>query len=1310
MAIDKDKVLEWAKFGNHSKITGMRNAAGVVTEEEHVSVVGTFKDFNSEHISSPDNISLYDQDEISKMKDDLKNRTKKWYGISAMPAVKSELVFLSDSPKKSFKRIFVVQEYDFEILDHLAEQAGVDSELKKVSSDDTSTKSNVTVNSFSLATPISHLNDWVFYRFDSGILAKDVSLKTLKPTPDFKFEDVVDKMLLKLSKKGNWSKSDDSLDLEHALEDTKVENSNIPGFQTELAKIFETKTDNSSSGIIYQDNNNKSKSAKNSKIVHYNIEIPKNQDATVWYTFGLPKTVLEKFPTILESELKTIKYKNSVEFFSVSQIDKFVILLEKIFAYHEDLLNKEDGTGYAPINFTPSHIVRSIKDFVVLLKRDLATDGVPEDKHFIFKFDNGVCEVGQADCVEAQTNSILMSIEYHGGDIKKKNLYQWNHKQPTDSLSNSLAAYVFLNIEQITKAPYKDMKARDYFKKYIYKKAAFKTKEPSDFPKKILLTNEESIAQDSSVRSAENVVKFSKIRKNIQNQSSKNKTAETLIRDSLRDVQNLKDLYRKIIYKFELQSIMEGLVSCILKNNPALSSALSFQKRQQDTILNFLNTGMNNVPAIKRSLSTIQCVAEGSKHPNIVASLSGYEILNNIKGAAEGLTMSDSDTKKARDEYALFYADVKKQIKGIAASKSLTQDEKDKLGATLIQCSDTFFKEDVQNFLKQYPIFKPLHDEGIATLRKIKRRNPGSGGGASPGPGSGNGPNSGAGAGTAGPPRETARELLTRNLLFTFERQAAQLIKEAIFQLIKKMLHAVLGSILRNSCNNNNAGVSSLPGDLKMNLGFSTQTGNLAQQGPISLVEKLILYLSSNMMPDELCGLFTSSALDETYDKVLQVVTNSFNALLYVDKPIVINKITVIDDGLYNQTKLKNFFVVMANEFPEKTGNVCAQYLQDKQNETLPIDPSTKCVDISALYVQKRQKSLQQQGFSKEQIDQINQDDADKIKGDLDDISKLIDDDFYEKINSESDNHVIEIPTEVKNKIDKQIDALFDNFLTNIKLFSSQIYKEYTNTDGDMILATNFVLEDKSIPSLNDSSKELLFQNQYEKSYVEPYGLPTFKLKLKNDILSNKLLTAKGNFIDQLNMSFSSPISFQNDQVIDHNIVTLENNAASLVTFQDKGIMYNTKLSKLDILKTNQGTIYSSMFAGSKSDYFLETNLGVDENSRFSSLFMKLVLIKMKPLVDLGIPQFLLSDLDKTTEFAHMLNSLLTDLRIYFNDVNSDIIKFLFEEYTTSDDSKPTENQLLLSVGPQSLNNYLFPSDGLKNMAKEFLYSQDDQV
>lgn len=1188
----------------------------------------------------------------------------------------------------------------------------------------------VSENSTLMPNFLTFMEDWVFYNFDTGINKGD-SVDKLKKlalsTPchplaiidnaDLKEildgtgngTTILDKMLRYLNKKGTWIETHKT----NVKKTVKVSQSAFDS-EDELLSLFDK---NISSGnlksFVYEDsttNQTKAQSIKDKKVIFFDIRLPEKQLDTVKIVVGFPKAAFDVFEDLEDSDIVEPVYKRAISFSDVSDLDANIAKLEKILAYHSDLLSKEDGSGYDATNFNLDVIIQKIKDFSVLLKRTLSELGLKDTNKLTFKFNSQKCDIVAKDCIDPQTTSYMVSaITYVDG---KKTFILKDSLAKLDTMAGDLAAYVFYGMRNINKTPYQNFKPRNFLKTYVYSEASFKKRDSLEFPKQVAMKTGDMIVLDNIVGNSINLAKYSNIKKNIQNKNNEiaKKTPETVIREGLRDVQNLKDIYRKILYRFEIQDVMEHLSSCLL-NRTGLATTVNFVNKKTDLILNFLEKGFSDSKGYAKAIKVLRCTG----FP--IQNASGYEILNVAGGAIEGIAFN-----QMQNEYSSAFADVKSFVKSAMQSKSLTQDESDKVVATLIDCTNTMFEEEITGFLKNHELLKALHDETIQTARTVKRRNPGTRNPATEA--TGNASNAGANTNTASSAatsetRKPLKQLLVRNLKRRFEQEMSQIIKDFLFKLTKELIQNLLKSLDNSFCKAST--LPSLPGDLKMTNTFGSSSNALALEST-QTIQSLLTAISDYLSPEDLCGAFNATCGEPVYEQILKLIKTEFVNLLYVDNPIVINGVTIVDDGLYNTSKVKTFILTVGQQFPSNTTTACKNFFDQKNSETLPIDDKSKCIDLSQAYAQQRKESLMSQGYTEQETKKLLESEQVSLQNDLNKLNKLFDSGFYGAIDDAMDGLNIPLSADLKKKIDGQIDSLFNSYETNMKLFSNQIYQLFTKTDGDMLLSMDYVLESGSFNTAGiqtDNPALPFLGQQYSQDSVFPYGTETFKTKyrlpgsnlkvppLTFDGNDNFKLDAK-NSLKFFSINYTAPNNVDKFGVESYSHVTLPeiveiNYDANLANYKTDGFV-------LDIITLGNNP------QDTKEKYtIVNKQLNFTKSSTFVAIFGEIVNASLKPFSSIDSVQY--SKFVSTDEIAYQLAmqsafSSFTENRIdqYFKDLNVKILQFVCDEY--QDVPKATKKKLYNQDSTLFLDNtdvkLTTPVD-IKQLAKDFLYF-DDQL
>lgn len=718
------------------------------------------------------------------------------------------------------------------------------------------------------------------------------------------------------------------------------------------------------------------------------------------FLFGFPKKLIDRFPNLsLATDIEEFKIENVVVYNSFEDMQTSVNTLKNA------LLIKQQSLSDSSLeikNYDIQSFFTDLDQFVAEINSKIQSQTIEPASKFTFEFSKSKCQqapltsnpendnVNQAiykncinEFVDGQTNLVLRSVKIKD----KKDL----NNVSSLSIDNKISAYLFANAKNIIKAN-DSYVAKNFFSKLIYAKTKFEKQE--GLTAKTFLDAAETSFQQSFVSGPANLVKFSKIKENIQKQNYANKSISQSIRDILTDIHSIKQLYEEILYRYDLKDVADELIKCLLAKNPKLNAAVVAAEA-------FINQ-------LAKAIDV--------KDPNLV--MLGKCTGINIPTSLLNVTLADiptTDLTIAQDQITKSLVDLFNSAVELGTS--------DEFATVAIKCFDEFGPEKAKTIINAYveseairKALKQQYDQLVLEAKAYKK-SPGS--------------------------KDAIKKQSQEKFLFAkkaarnawvllqrqAEKEAERLIREAAIQLIQNLLKDLNNCKPSNSKDNNKNKPLGNPGDLILNLG---ETG---------AVNSLLSDLSFLFEPEKLCSLMYGSADNDFYQTALNKIKQKYPELYAAEQPIKVNNVVISTEPLSSIHAVKQFFIILSTEVPELTKNKCDQYFENLSNSPLPLNDENKCIDFSDQYVIKKKQELINRGFTEEQADKIIQNEKKLQSEKYKEIQRINEVGIYNEISSNADNNVYPAADIVKEKIEKQLTLLTNSFGTFIDSYKSELLK-----------------------------------------------------------------------------------------------------------------------------------------------------------------------------------------------------------------------------------------------------------------------------
>lgn len=788
----------------------------------------------------------------------------------------------------------------------------------------------------------------------------------------------LDNLLISLNKKGTWTKQSENI-ISTSIDLTYVkENILIPQFEFIITDFFnKNQTQNTLDLLITKE------SYLDDIAIFYKL-FNEQSTSKKYYLFGFPKSLIDQFPNLsVATDYAEFKVNNIVSYDNLQDLRTSINSLKTNISKKQQSLS--DGSLKIS-NYDPTEYLKRLDSFVLAVVNAIELNKLDSNSGLSFKFIKNECPPNSTepvekavhdkcvqDLVDGQTNlSLISAVSQDKTEIKNLS---------SISIDNTVAAYLFCNAKSISKVA-KDYSAKDFFSKLIYKKTKFEKEEGLTI--KTFLDAAETSAQQSFVSEISNLAKFSKIKQNIEKQNFSQKSISQNIKDVLSEIQNLKQLYESILYRYDLKDLVDELLKCFLTNNPNINAAAIAIKTLIEGIIKVLDyTDPNYV-------KLIQCT--GASLP---LSFGNIKIEDIAAGVDVTIPFKDA----------------------LNAVLDLPDVNADYVSTTIIKCADQFAPPEVKQIIDTYiqseatrKALKQQYDQLVIEAKAYKSA-----------PGTEDAKNKRA-IGFLKKAGRNAWILLQRQA----EKEAERLIKEAAIEIIKSLLKDANNCKPSTDKNKNNNKPLGSPGDLYVSVGAGE-------------VNDLLDLLSKLFNPEQLCSLFYGSADDELYFTVLNFIKNNFPSLYSTTQPIKVDNITVSTQSLSSIFAIKQFFIVLSTELPQFTKIKCDNYFENLSNSPLPINDDDKCIDFSKQYEEKKKQELINKGFTEAQANKIIENaksiQSDKYKN----LQALSENGVYNEITKKSEDTVYPVAPMVKEKIEKQLISLINSFSNFVSIYKNEL-------------------------------------------------------------------------------------------------------------------------------------------------------------------------------------------------------------------------------------------------------------------------------
>lgn len=793
----------------------------------------------------------------------------------------------------------------------------------------------------------------------------------------------------------------------------------------------------------------------------------KDDKNTPCFLYAFPKTLIDKFPNISDAiDLKKLETELTVTFDNFDDITKSHKDLQSLVNKRVQTLNDD---GFSISNLDINFYMKDANSFISSLSDSFNEQKIEKNKSITFQYTKNKCVKAQPtnikevddsnnavykicldELVDGQTNLVLRSVKTNNVSVAL----------PKHNIDNKISSYLFANSKKIVSSA--DLyTGKNFFTKLIYEKTKFEKIEGLSFS--TFMTTAQNSFQQSFVVDATNIVKFSKIKANIENRFA-NKSIYRIIKDVLSDINSLKQLYEVILYRYEIKDLMDSLVKCYLQKNPELNELAADALAAKKFIEELVKKLSVNDPDI---IKFVECT--------------GVPIPLNFGGITipeEGLP-PPSEVSFNPEEFKDYV--VKNIIQTYEKAANL-----DYISTTLIKCVDTYYRDKdgteeiftlIDVYIQNESIRRALKEQyrQLVLQAKLYKSNPG----------------------TKDAIKKKEKSFLSqakRNAWTLLQRQivieAERIIKDFTIEYLKKLLEGA------NDCAKDEGKTKAAVSTGSLPIGANTSNQD---------INKLLNQLSNLFTPEQLCSLFNGTSDDNLYEIVLQIIRTNYPKL-YSESPIRIENILLSNNPLSTVLSVKTFFFNLSVEKPEFKQK-CDKYFQDILNNPVTVSDDKKCIDFSQDYYDNKIKDLTNRGFTRQQAEKIVENEKKLQTNKYKELQNTLDKGVYNEITEKEENTVIPAPDFVKSKINSQIKNLINAFSSLIDSYKNELLQ----------ISKNFLLKNKNVVAsydfnlniLNVNDESILFKQVDDTNFfltVEPifyydkkYQFINFDIIIKSD-------------------------------------------------------------------------------------------------------------------------------------------------------------------------------------------------------------------
>lgn len=953
-------------------------------------------------------VNSYDQDILNDLSRRLQNYINSKYENINTYKIKDKQYEIVDIFQNAirYKRIFYYLRFEQSDL-ILKKIKDNEQNLKKV------LNSNISILNFN---PTQKDKNTVVARvIQNPIFEEDDYTRKFKEWYLCSFEEVKQELPIKtalnlilksLSKKGTWIAGDSSKEIVKSsknevslvplslnkIEKTKekeevyykpiVEEELLSNFEQNIISFYKSHSfSNTNAEILFNENS----FASGFSIFQNTFKDPVTNNNS--YLIGLPKSLIEQFPNLLLSiDYNDLPSDDFVEFDNLADIKNRVEALRNVINKKKDSLS---SLSLVIKNYDIDFYLSNIEQFISEFTNKIQEKKFDSDKKIILYFKKKPCAQKPIDLNNPSVN-LVNDAEYKKClnefvDGQTNFFYfstligQLNFSYASSSMiDGNLSSYLLINCKKIVNAS-DSYTAKNFFSKLIYSKTQFEKEEKLDLS--TFYKAGQVSFQNSFINDAANIVKYSKIKQNLEKENYKRKTVSQNIRDALADINNIKRLYETILYRFDLKDVAEELIQCILSQNPSINDAIIGAQQFISSLISLLNTNDPNIIKLANCLNL-----------KIPTSLGAIKL---------------EDLPPAGD-YVINSEEIKSSLSSLLLSAVQTASDVDIVLPTIIKCYDEFGNQQIKALINTYveaeqvrKALKQQYDQLVLEAKTYKSA-----------------PGVKDSLKKQSAQKKTFIKKAIRNAWVLFQRQAEQeaerLIVEAASILIKSLLKDLNDCKPENSKNkkNNQTGA---PGDLRLQ-----GNSNLLD----AKINNLLQELSATLNPEKLCSIFYGSADDETYETILGLIKQKISDLYTSTQIIKIGNTVFFSEPLSSVQAVRKFFISLSTANPEITTKKCDDYFESISGSPFDINDQEKCIDFSQEYTQKKKQELTDKGFTEEQAEQIINNQKSLQTEKYKNLQKTLEVGIYNEITSESLNKNYPASDIVKQKIEEQLEIL----------------------------------------------------------------------------------------------------------------------------------------------------------------------------------------------------------------------------------------------------------------------------------------------
>ena len=587
-------------------------------------------------------------------------------------------------------------------------------------------------------------------------------------------------------------------------------------------------------------------------------------------------------------------------------------------------------------------------------------------------------------------------------------------------------------------------------------------------------------AEEFAVREFAGSIKRQNFMKQVEKgKPSTDKSVAGNVRDSLKVVSSIDDIYDKICRKFGITDIAADLVKCLKEKVPAAETALNIK----DATRQIRNNPKKLRLMVENAL--LAALAPPGEEPRLTDILINGDVAKLKKEKAawckELIKQYPGKTcKQASDEYQTKISDSKKVLKTFVVCidfpvedantfyekpiKEIIKEVGDWLedpnaqydkkqavrcvshiaatGLALAGASDSIDKFRKAEFVNNKYIKLTGNDVPIVGQKKGARHT------------------------HTGTPREFETDI---NKIKAFssgdpwkaiEKEIIELILRLAFEGIKALLNTLLEALFDAACKSDDDDKKKPdgnPGDVSLPAGPIDPNDPKWQRACLpqtpEAMATLLKSISARLTPRELCHLMNG----EYYNENVDVATVIQKLIRKLDKS---GGWGIEKAGIYSKSSIAKYFKKVGETFPEKFSRVCNEALNAIEAAAHAARANRElCKDLGAEAIKDLQDRLKKLGLSNEDVAKIIKNS--KVK-DLNALEKALDflaeENFLDSI---LDEIVIEQPEIVNSAVEKSINGVFGGIEKAINAYLNDLYfKSYLPT-SDFNLAVNYIVNKK---------------------------------------------------------------------------------------------------------------------------------------------------------------------------------------------------------------------------------------------------------